>query len=106
MYIQSFPHPGIQQQVSTAGGQQPPWSADGKELFYYVTPDFTLMAVPLAPTSSSPGAGIPMRLFQTRMATGGWGRNYSVTADGRFLINVIRQPGGSPIAIVFNWSGS
>jgi Tol biopolymer transport system component len=105
VYIQSFPQPGIRQQVSTAGGQEPRWSADGKHLFY-VTPDFTLMSVPTAPTPSSPGAGIPMRLFQTRMAIGGIGRNYSVAADGRFLINVTTtNQVADPITVVLNWFG-
>ena len=42
IYIQSFPEPGAKQTVSVAGGAQPQWRADGRELFY-VAADWTLM---------------------------------------------------------------
>ena len=34
IYVRPFPGPGSQWQVSTAGGSQPRWRPDGKELFY------------------------------------------------------------------------
>ncbi len=104
VYIQSFPQPGRLHQVSTAGGQTARWSADGKELFY-IAPDFSLMAVPIAVVGSSLRVGTPVRLFQTRMFTGGLGRNYSVAADGRFLINVTTADlAAVPITVILNWS--
>ena len=38
VFVQSFPDPRTRTQVSTAGGAQVRWSADGKEIFY-VAPD-------------------------------------------------------------------
>ena len=44
VYVQSFPGPGGKWQISTAGGGEPHWRADGKEL-YYRAPDQKVMAV-------------------------------------------------------------
>ncbi len=38
VYVQNFPGPGGKWQISTAGGSEPHWRADGKEL-YYRAPD-------------------------------------------------------------------
>ena len=38
IYVQPYPADGSKWQISTGGGLQPRWSADGKELFY-LTPD-------------------------------------------------------------------
>jgi Tol biopolymer transport system component len=44
VYIQPFPGPGSRILVSTGGGAQPRWRADGRELLF-LTLDGTLMAV-------------------------------------------------------------
>ena len=44
VYVQNFPQPGGKSQISTDGGIEPQWRADGKEL-YYRAPDQRLMAV-------------------------------------------------------------
>jgi Tol biopolymer transport system component len=46
IYIRTFPEAGRKWQVSVAGGVQPRWRRDGREL-YYVAPDTRLMAVPI-----------------------------------------------------------
>ena len=46
IYVRTFPEAGGKWQVSAAGGMQPRWRRDGRELFY-VAPDTRLMAVPL-----------------------------------------------------------
>ena len=46
VYVQEFPEASSKWQVSTAGGRQPSWRADGREI-YYRAPDGTLMAVPV-----------------------------------------------------------
>ena len=53
IYVQSFPGPGGKWQISTAGGIEPHWRGDGKEL-YYRAPDQKLMAVEIQ-------AGAPSR---------------------------------------------
>jgi Tol biopolymer transport system component len=112
-YIRSFPEAGDQQLVSTAGGTQPRWRGDGKELFY-VAPDATLMAVPIrvAPSTRALDVGEPVALFRTHLAVGGnvapasfqSHAQYAVTSDGRFLMNMTTDEAvTSPITIVQNW---
>ena len=113
IFVRAFPESRGQYQISTAGGTQPRWRADGKELFY-VTADGRLMAAPIATTADgqalTPGA--PVALFALRLATGTAitvgnysGRpQYAVARDGRFLMNVaVDAEATPPIAIVLNW---
>ncbi len=71
IYIQPFPGPGNQTQVSTSGGAQVRWRRDGKELFY-IALDGRLMAVPIrvASTAQTIEAGSPLPLFATRVGGG------------------------------------
>src|SRR5205814_6325245 len=61
VFVQSFPEGGGRTQVSTAGGTQIRWSADGKEIFY-VAPDGRMMAAPIALGSASPQVKVPVAL--------------------------------------------
>ena len=85
VYVQPFPH-GDKVRISTDGGVQPRWRADGKELFY-IDADNQLMAVPVDVESvKTPKVGPPVPLF-----TPFWSlaphhptiKNYSVSRDGR-----------------------
>jgi Tol biopolymer transport system component len=71
IYVCSFPGPCAPRQVSTAGGSQPRWRPDGKELFY-VAADARLMAVPIevGVDSRTLERGAPKPLFKTRLASG------------------------------------
>jgi Tol biopolymer transport system component len=110
VYVQPFPGPGESMPVSTAGGVQPRWRRDGRELFY-LGADGRLMAVAIASTSndSSLQVGSPVPLFAPRIAGGptvptNGTANYAVTADGtRFLINTLVGDGTYPITVVLNW---
>jgi hypothetical protein len=102
VYVQPFPATGAKWQVSAAGGEQPRWRRDGKELFY-VAPDRRLRVVPVA----RPGAfedGAPAALFATWLPVGDMGisQAYDVTPDGsRFVIaSVDPQSPPSPITVV------
>jgi eukaryotic-like serine/threonine-protein kinase len=105
VYVQAIPASGAKWQISPAGGVQPRWRRDGKELFYIST-DQKLMAVPV---KSGPlfEAGTPAPLFDFDPLTSPlMGRfAYQPTADGqRFL--VLQLVGGSaspPINVVVNW---
>jgi len=98
---------GGQWQVSTSGGINPRWRADGKEL-YYIAPDGKLMAAPIAASGGTIEPGTPVALFQTRIYGGGTdanaGMNYDVTGDGRFLINTVLADDASPITLLQNWA--
>jgi eukaryotic-like serine/threonine-protein kinase len=85
VYVASFPEFAGKQQVSVAGGLQPNWRRDGRELFF-VTPDGEMMSVAIS-TVPTLRIDTPKRLFTTNLVpTPGWSQ-YSVTPDGqRFLV--------------------
>ncbi len=100
-------------QISLAGGTQPRWRGDSKELFY-VAPEGKLMAVEVKATAQTFDRGTPQPLFELRSSILAnqpflWG--YVPSADGkRFL--VAETPGTSgdasppPMTVVVNWLGS
>jgi eukaryotic-like serine/threonine-protein kinase len=108
VYVQPFPGPGPRVRISTAGGAQARWRADGRELFY-VALDGTLMAMPMrlerSPARAEPGAAVA--LFRTRLRRAVEhldGQNYVVTRDGRrFLVNTREDVPASPIGVLLNW---
>jgi hypothetical protein len=112
VYLQAFPGPGAKLSVSTNGGAQPRFRADGRELFY-IGLDSRLMAVPITWTESgkTPELGTPVALFETRVvggpvnAPGPTRHQYAVSRDGgRFLINVeTEEAEASPINLILNW---
>jgi Tol biopolymer transport system component/predicted Ser/Thr protein kinase len=91
-------------QISTAGGSQPVWRADGKEIFY-VGPDGIMMAAPVESGENFFRPGAPKPLFQTRLNLDAAIRQYDVTADGqRFLLNQrLPDDPDAPITVVVNW---
>ena len=115
VYVKPFPDAGGRFLVSTAGGTNPRWSRDGKELFYVA--DNQLMATPIRPgrDARTLTAGAPIALFATHLAMGGnlsaRGYNssaqYTVTSDGQFLMNVTSDDAiTSPITLVLNWTAA
>jgi hypothetical protein len=84
-----------------AGGVQPRWRADGRELFY-LAPDLKLMAVDVK-TAAYFEAGIPRPLFST-YALPGASALYDVNSDGdRFLVNQVQDSISAPATVVVNW---
>jgi serine/threonine protein kinase/Tol biopolymer transport system component len=105
LYVQPFPSMSSKWSISTTGGTQPRWRADGKELFY-LAGDGNMMAVPII--SDTPfQAGIPQALFHTGLESfGGAGglEHYAVSADGqKFLMNVPAGVEAPPITVIVNW---
>jgi hypothetical protein len=98
------PAAGAKKQVSIAGGTQPAWRADGKEVFYLAA-DGKMMAVPVELGAASFKLGKPIPLFQTRLELYVIPRQYDVSADGkRFVLAQPLEEGGSvPITVIFNW---
>ena len=105
VYVQTFPQQTGRWQISAAGGTQPMWRHDGKEL-YYLGPDGKLMAVEVDTTAATFQAGIPKELFQTQLVpTSFWRNIYVASPDGqRFLmITPASQAKPEPITVVMNW---
>lgn len=101
-----FPGPGGTYQISTAGGQEPRWRRDGRELFF-LSLDRKLMAVPVR-TGSKFEFQSPVPLFATRAhepITAEEFFTYDVSADGqRFLVNTsVEQHESRPADIILNW---
>ncbi len=93
--------------VSTAGGIEPMWRADGKELFY-LNSEGTMMAAPITVAGSTVIPGKSVALFQTNAWGGGvdsgQGRQYDVAPNGRFLINRVLDTVTPPITLIQNWN--
>lgn len=109
IFLQQYPNGGGRDQISSGGGGQPRWRADGRELFY-VSSDGYLMAVPIRVSNSGETleAGVPVRLFQTDMPTAGSSLHYyAPSSDGqRFLIHTQPLPEDlktEPLTFLVNW---
>ena len=106
IYVTSFPEAHGKWQVSNAGGDQPRWRGDGKELFYFSN-DSKIMAVPVK-TGANFDAGTPAALFQANpreMFATSELFSYDVSNDGqKFLINTQLKTEMTPVSIVLNWS--
>jgi hypothetical protein len=107
IYVAPFPGPGGNWKVSSAGGSEPRWRRDGKELFY-LAPDGKLMVVDVkeSPTFEADAA---RPLFETRLRqhiSSADLFSYDVSADGqRFLVNTdVGEVTSSPLTAVLNWT--
>ncbi len=103
IYVQTFPDPGGKWQVSTAGGADASWRADGKEIFYR-SPEQKFMAVDVQ-AGATFQAGIPRPLFSARVPSGPNRNRYTGTADGqRFLfVAPLGRDAMTPTTVVLNW---
>ena len=106
VYVQTFPRSDRKWPVSTTGGYEPRWRADGGEIFY-LSQDQKLMAVSVGP---GPSFDVPQLLFQTRVPVGlnVLRTSYVPSRDGRrFLINTQSDDQAStPITVVLNWTAA
>lgn len=110
VYVVPFPEAGGKWQISTAGGVQPRWRRDGKELFYLA--GNTLMAAEVNGDGTAFQVGAVRRLFEARLRTEsylafGTGPVYDVAPDGqRFLVDVVGDEEAAPtlITVVTNWT--
>jgi serine/threonine protein kinase len=102
VYVETVPRSDRKWTVSTGGGYEPRWRADGREI-YYLAEDRRLVAVVVG---AGPAFGIPQPLFQTRVPEGVTANrtHYVPSRDGqRFLVNTASDTPASPITIVLNW---
>ena len=120
VYVRPFPAaegqgPALPSRISIAGGEQPRWRGDGKELFFEAADGkVTSVAVNAVPGSQpSLSAGPPQELFDAHMVRteNGAQYQYDVTADGkRFLVDSNTSAAASPthsappLTVMMNWN--
>jgi serine/threonine-protein kinase len=107
VYVQHLGSQGPRVQVSTAGGIEPVWAPNGKELFFRSGRD--LLAVPIETTPQF-AIGRPQALFSGDYAFGALAAtvsglaNYDVAPDGqRFVMMTGTQWLEGQLVVVLNW---
>jgi hypothetical protein len=86
IWVQGYPD-GAPVRVSSNGGHEPLWSADGRELFYRQGDPIMAVGVD-ADASTEFSFTAPQRLFVSSsvVRNGPGSRSYDVARDGRFLM--------------------
>jgi eukaryotic-like serine/threonine-protein kinase len=103
VYVTSFPRGAEEIPVSTDGGVQPRWRADGGELFF-LDPESRLMSVAVRNIGDRLEFGVPRFLFQTRIEATPEVELYDVTGDGqRFIMMVPIESSASQMNVIVNW---
>jgi serine/threonine protein kinase/Tol biopolymer transport system component len=109
IYVRPFPASTPVWKVSTAGGVQPRWRGDGKELFF-VAPDAKMMAVSI---KAAPGPkpsfepGTPVPLFDVHVDDVAIAYRYDVTRDGnRFLVETALSSVAPRMTVWSNWTAA
>ena len=95
-------------QISTAGGSQPRWRADGKELFYAAA-DRKMMVAEVNVTRETFDRSAPHVLFEMLFGLPNLARYYSPSADGKKLLMAAEPEGNaeaSPLTVVVNWQAA
>jgi Tol biopolymer transport system component len=101
VYVASFPTFTSKRQISSGGGVQAQWRADGRELFY-LAPDGSMMSARVdAHTEFT--ASLPVRLFTVNIAFDPGVPQYGVTADGQRFLVLERVGGGGRYTFLLNW---
>lgn len=101
VYVASFPGFTEKRQVSSDGGREPIWRADGRELFY-LDPNGRLMAVPVS-TQPALELGTPLELFRTGMRPSDHNQ-YVAARDGqKFLLLEPERSDGETLTFLIDW---
>jgi Tol biopolymer transport system component len=105
VYLQPFPATGERWQVSTAGGNDPQWRGDSKELYFLNGNNISISAVDIKPSGNSIEIGIPHALFETRITSTNFRNRYVPTADGQKFLVVVDGDASQIVSFetVMNW---
>jgi Tol biopolymer transport system component len=116
VYVRPFPTGDGKSRVSVAGGREPRWSIDGRELFYLDSSigigrsRLTSVAVTRRSTSGSPlSFGPPVPLFERRaliVLPQLNGFSYAVLPGGRFLLDRFVATGRPTLDVLVNWQST
>ena len=104
IYVRQFPGPGGQWQVSTDGGSESAWSADGREIIFIdAAGNLSVVEVETGATFT---AGLPEVLFDPAVFPTLQRNRYLATSDGEQFLVLATMSGESirPTTVVLNWS--
>jgi len=102
VFVASFPSFDSIQQVSVAGGVQPRWRGDGRELFF-IDLEGKMMSA-MVERGSAPKTSVPRKLFDTGLIPDPTVNQYAVTNDGlKFLVLEPRKGFVETYSVVLNW---
>jgi dipeptidyl aminopeptidase/acylaminoacyl peptidase len=105
VFLASFPSFHYIKQVSVAGGAQPRWRGDGRELFF-IDPEGKMTSA-IVERGSPPQIGVPRKLFGTGLVPDPTVNQYAVTSDGlRFLVLEPRKGFLENYSVVLNWTAT
>jgi len=101
VFIRSFPNPSVRLQVSTAGGEEPAWSLDGKRVYYRSGNAMLAATIATTPTVrvvARDTVAADLRNITASSSSVG----YDVARDGRFLGRLSNRD-DYQLVIVPNW---
>jgi len=105
VYLQPYPGPGQRIKVSMAGGTEPSWSRDSREIFYRDSTRGDLMVVSFD-ALAEPSVGQPRLLFEAGeqfYSRSGGDRHYDISPDGLRFVTVAFGSRLREIPVVLNW---
>ena len=100
--LRDWPALAVRYVVTTDGGEEPSWSADGRTLFYRRRGD--MMAVTLTESAGAIATSAPRVVFTGTFRYDPSGdQGYDIAPDGRFVL--LKSQGGDRVVIdvVLNW---
>jgi Tol biopolymer transport system component len=99
IYVTAFPNPKGIVQISVAGGANPAWSTDGREIYYFQGREFIAVTI-----TADPDFRVVNRrtLFEGDFRQYRWQRQYDVHPDGRHFV-MIEDPPGGHLEVILNW---
>jgi serine/threonine protein kinase/Tol biopolymer transport system component len=103
LYVAPFPGPGALRQVSSIGGVNARWRADGKEIIFVSPRDNKLMSAEVSLGRDRAEVGAVRPLFD--FAWLGPRNTHDLTPDGERILALVQlSPGTSaPLTLVVNW---
>jgi Tol biopolymer transport system component len=106
VYVQAFPEPHGRWQISTGGGSNPSWAADGRQLYFYATDQ--ILAVPISEGNGTLTAGRPRELLRVRFEDPYGIGSFDVSRDGSRFFGVFGADDSSPAerrqaTLILNW---
>jgi len=102
VYVRPFPGPGGRIQVSSGGGTEPSWSANGGELYYRISGEVLKVGVEMRPMFRVISA--PLRLVPGVYYRYPWQRQYDVHPDGRRFVFLRNEAEIDDLMVTVNWT--